>query len=155
MEVGTRLKLLTGLTLAAIVVSCGCSSSTEENRVRNSDDFGKKQPARQFVKVKITRYYKTPEGAPQQDSREITDPKEVNRLASFFPGLGEKRESDYGSGWLKSADIWFYRDAENSVRISVAPALDTWAEGNGEWPVHGPKKFQTYFRTLFAKNEKQ
>ena len=146
---------LVGMTLTAIVVFCGCSSSKKENEVQKAKDSGKRQSASQFVKAKITRYYKTPEGVPQQDSREITGSKEVNRLASYFPGLGKKRESNYGSGWQKSADIWFFRDDGSSIRLSVAPALDTWAEGNGEWPVRDAKKFQAYFRKLFEEHEKK
>jgi hypothetical protein len=87
MEKSTR--VVAGITLAAIVLCCGCSNSKDESEMRKSEDSGTRPAGPLFVKAKITRYYETPEGVPQQESTEITDPGEVRRLASFFPELSK------------------------------------------------------------------
>lgn len=151
-------KIVTGVALAAVVLCCGCSKSKNESDMRKTEKSERRPAGPLFVKAKIRRYYNAPEGAPQQESIEITDPAVVRHLASFFPELSKKakQEAVYGSGgWERMGDILFFRKSGEPLEVTISPALDTYkcTEGKGDYPVRKPREFQTYFHKLFAEQQ--
>jgi len=148
------------IVFTAILPVTGCSNSTPEGEMQKAENSGTTPPPH-FVKARITRYYKTPAGVQKTQSKEITDSKEVKRLASFFPEVSktEKGESESGyGGWKRAADIRFFPEKGDPVDVSVGdPALDTYTctGGKSDYSVRNPKEFQVYFRKLFAQKVNQ
>jgi hypothetical protein len=102
----------------------GCTASSENasNNIK-------------FVRAEVC-YYFTPSGRRIPDRKQpITDPATVQRLVSFFPGVGEGRESDTAGGWEASVRIRLLADDGKTVTISSD--FDDWSEGKGDWKVHG------------------
>ena len=67
----------------------------------------------------------------------ITDPTQLEELSAFFPQLG--RKSNTASVWESGPDIELTRRDGSVVKVSFAviDGLQTWTEGQGDWPVKG------------------
>ena len=78
------------------------------------------------------------QGPPRQ-MKQVTDPKEMQRLASFFPGFDRGRRSDRFGAWERAVDISFVRADGSVVEVTVSYELDTWTwgQGRGDLPVEG------------------
>ena len=64
----------------------------------------------------------------------VTDPAEVARLASFFPGVGRGNTSGIAGGWIAGYSIKLDRaDSGGTVNVTVNPDATTWSEGKGDW----------------------
>ena len=105
-----------------------------------------------FVKAKITIPYFPLEGIPPRTEKTITDLEEVNRLASFFTGLGEGRASYVAGGWEIHGKIDFFCSNREVVTVTFDD-FGYWSEsgGNGDWPL--PDDFKPYFLKLMKEPE--
>ena len=144
--------VLLGICGLCLLHACS-SQDTEVTAKKNQSDpsdtvksttKGRTMP--KFNKAKITRYFKTSEGVPQTNSTEITDPKQLRRLTSFFPGLGEGKESPTAATYKPYARIELSRSDGQKLTVIVDPEFTCWSEGQGDWDVAAPDDCRTYFR---------
>ena len=105
-----------------------------------------------YVKATIT-VLRTVPGYIQSDvkSVKISDPEEMVRLESYFPGLGEFRKSEARWKWIALVQIDFadQEGKENEVLL----AQKHWHEGHGDWELN--KGFQEYLAGLLKKEEQK
>ena len=103
-------------------------------------------------------------------TKRIEDPSEIRRLLSQFPGVGTgKKGPEPSAPWEEVLVIQFTRSDGTVLRVGCSAfvpmtgepkgnELYFWSEGQQDWLVDDPKKFQSYFRKLFeedSKSEKQ
>lgn len=124
----------------------------------------KTPPAKEspFVEARITQYFTLALRAEDQahlDSPKKTvvkSSKEVQRLAAFFPSMGEGKKTPDGrsGGWITFARIEFVLRTHGAVNsVSVDPDLEEWAEGEGDWPLSD--EFGPFLFRLLEKEEAQ
>ena len=84
---------------------------------------------------------------------EVTDASEVNRLASFFPGLGEDRKSGKAGNWMAQVRIEFLTKGGKSLIVLVDPDFECWNEGgHGDWNLSS--EFKPYLLKLLEGDRK-
>jgi hypothetical protein len=102
------------LMIAAILWLSGCGP-------------GNVQPA--FEKVEVERLL--PSGAKAKTT--VTDQATVAKLASFFPGVGQSKQSDIAAGWKAAYRLTFVPATGAPVTARVDSAGEAWTEGRGDW----------------------
>jgi hypothetical protein len=112
----------------------GCSDQSEETK---------------FVEAVIETYYDAQRQS-KEIKRTIQNPEEVRKLASFFPRMGEGKESDEAAAEEAFGTITFTRKSGEPIRVSVSHSLDAWSEGQGDWPLS--KDFEPYFLRLLQED---
>ena len=75
---------------------------------------------------------------PPRQMKQITDPNEIQRLISFFPGLGS-RTSHRVAGWVAGVVVSLVSAEGTVVEVTVSYEVDTWSwgQGRGDLPVEG------------------
>lgn len=114
--------------------------------------FGCSKPvAREWKRATITlhRDLKTDRSLRHNIAVEVSDPQEVERLSSFFSGLGHSRRSKRAAKWGPALSITFCEN-EASVTVTVDGDLIWWSEGKGDWPLR--PEFKEYFMELLRKH---
>jgi hypothetical protein len=92
-----------------------------------------------------------PNAQPVNLKRTIDDPSEIDRLASYFPGMDSDRRSRIYGRWIPWLTVEFVR-ADGSV-ISVRSDYRDWTEGEGrgDFPVRGD--LGGYVREVLGKSQ--
>jgi hypothetical protein len=72
-------------------------------------------------------------GMVRMERKTITAREELDRLASFFPGVGEGKHSGIAGGWKAGYWVKFERADGKSVQLTVNHQGTTWSEGQGDW----------------------
>ena len=145
---------VSGWGLVLVFICAGCSSEIDDNTTmtdeRPAANPETEESAAAFSKVVIHAYYDS-RGA--DDRREITisNPKEIARLASFFPGLGEGRESPEAAASEAYGKLRFVKNTGAEQRVSASFEFDTWSEGEGDWLLS--EKFGPFFLGLLERAE--
>lgn len=125
--------------------------------LKETDAVPPAEAGAQFLEATIERFYTL---EPDKDDRRhlenstvtaVDDPEAVAKLAAFFMGMGEGKESDVAAGWEEFAKITFVRPNGDEVPVSVSFYLEEWSEGEGDWPLS--RKFEPYFLDLLRKAE--
>lgn len=80
-------------------------------------------------------------------SFKINDASEIQRLASFFPGVGMGKRSDCSKQLEPYYELRFHRRGEKAMTVYVKD--DCWSEGAGDWPLN--KKFFSVIEHLIVK----
>lgn len=86
----------------------------------------------------------SPNGTMVNMQRKITDPKEIQELADFFPHLGEGKESSRTGTWQSFAKVRF-TGGDGKV-VTVQTNYKWWTEGKGDWEMD--KRFSQYITSL-------
>ena len=86
----------------------------------------------------------SPSGKMVNVQKKVTDTKEVQRLVSFFPHLGEGKRSSRTGAWQSCASVKF-TGCDGRV-VTVQTNYSWWSEGPGDWPMD--EGFSTYIRSL-------
>ena len=76
----------------------------------------------------------------------ITDTNTIERVLSFFPGVGQGKASPDAGGWESEVEVVLTRLDGRSVVIRSD--FESWSEGPGDWPVKGNLK--SYVEHLLA-----
>jgi hypothetical protein len=76
----------------------------------------------------------------------VTAPKELQKLASFFPNLGQKRKSWLTGGWQAERQIDFVGSDGRTVTVWISWNDEYWSEGPGDWPLD--PEFRKYIASL-------
>ena len=96
-------------------------------------------------------------------TKRIDDQREIQRLLSFFPGVGGGRKSASAAPWEPAVELLFTSAEGTVLRVTTdcdfwnerrgdGSELYLWSEGHGDWEVEpGLKK---YIRNLFQENQK-
>jgi len=79
----------------------------------------------------------------------LTDKNEVDKLASFFPHVGQGRKSSIAAAWLASVSIQF--TSSDGKTAHVNSNYEFWSEGDGDWPAD--PEFAKYMETLLEKTK--
>jgi hypothetical protein len=74
-----------------------------------------------------------PTGRLVKVKKTLTDAKEVDRLASFFPHFGEGRKSSTAGLWQGFASVKF--TGSDGRVVTVHTNYEWWTEGSGDWPM--------------------
>jgi hypothetical protein len=82
------------------------------------------------------------DGKAKMEVSTITDREEVAKLAAFFPGMGQGKESSIAGGWKAGYTVRFERDKGDPLTIRTDDQCLMWSEGQGDWkPKAGLKAF--------------
>jgi len=79
----------------------------------------------------------------------LTDKNEVDKLASFFPHVGEGRKSSMAAGWIAAVTIQFTSSDGRTATVHSDPNGELWSEGRGDWPMD--PEFKKHIKTLLEK----
>jgi hypothetical protein len=95
-------------------------------------------------------------GTSTEQKIQVTDEDEVNRLASFFPGLGRRKWSRSAAKWLSFDEIQFEMTDGRTVAVQVYDYERTWrwssgSEYGGDFALRDG--FGEYFRQLLEKKK--
>jgi hypothetical protein len=92
-----------------------------------------------------------PSGMAKMERRTITDRDTVAKLASFFPRVGQGKESGIAGGWTAGYWVKFDRaDGGGTVNVTVNHKATTWSEGKGDWDAQ--PGLQEFLDKLFAES---
>jgi hypothetical protein len=81
-------------------------------------------------------------GMAKLERKTFSDPDTVRELASFFPGVGQGKESRIAGGWKAGYWVKFDRADGSTVNVTVNPKATTWSETRGDWDAEpGLKEF--------------
>lgn len=105
------------LAMTVILPLFGCSGRSEEKPM--------------FDKIEIERLL--PLKAKATTVR--TDRKTADKLVSFFPGMGQGKNSDIAAGWKAAYRLTFVPDKGDPIKITVDSKGELWSEGRGDWRV--------------------
>jgi hypothetical protein len=72
-------------------------------------------------------------GLARMERKTVTDRDAVAKLASFFSGVGEGKQSSIAGGWKGGYWVKFERADGKSVNVTVNDRGSTWSEGHGDW----------------------
>ena len=121
-SVGCEVVIHTGVALALAIALVGCKAQT-------------------FAQARVVR-----EHPPPRQMKAITDPNQIKRLVSFFPGLGRRR-SHSGAGWEAEVIVTLTSVDGSVVVVKITDNLDTWSRGRGDFSVKGD--LAGFLRELF------
>lgn len=103
------------LAMMAAFPLLGCGGRDEEKPV--------------FEKVEIERLLPLKAKA----TTERTDRETAGKLASFFPGMGQGKNSDIAAGWKAAYRLTFVPAKGDPIKITVDSKGELWSEGRGDW----------------------
>lgn len=129
-------------SVLSLLFLAACSNSSVQN---NTDSGNELKYIRADVKLILDE-----EGRVVNQTMRIEDPKEIERLISFFPNLGKGKHSQKAAGWITLVDINLYKDDETVV--NVKSNYKYWTEGSGDWAVKGD--FEKYIQNIFESSNK-
>jgi hypothetical protein len=92
------------------------------------EPFARGEPLKP-TKASIIRYTRSGE----KSVTEVNAPPALSRLAAYFPGAGQGRQSPVAAGWESALKIEFARPGRDPVTISCNDRLSSWSDGNGTW----------------------
>ena len=72
-------------------------------------------------------------GLVRMERRTVTDREAIATLASFFPGIGQGKESPAAGAWRAGYWVKFERADGRSVTVTVDGDAREWSEGHGDW----------------------
>lgn len=98
-------------------------------------------PQKEFVKAELKVFF-----TDQGKRVIITDSHTVERLLSFFPGVGQGKASPDAGGWESEVEVVLTR--LDGRAVVVRSDFESWSEGHGDWPVNGHLK--SYVQDLLA-----
>jgi len=129
-------KLLLAIAMAVPLMGCG---GRDEDRTQV------------FNRVEIKRIL------PPMESRSETmraDGETAAKLAAFFPGMAQGKNSNIAGGWRAGYVLTFSPAKGEQIKITVDSDGKTWSEGQGDWRAKSGLK--EYLDGLFEKgNEKE
>jgi hypothetical protein len=74
-----------------------------------------------------------PSGMVRMERKTISTREEVAKLVSFFPGMGQGKESGIAGGWRPGYWVKLTRSDGGSVNVTVNDDASVWSEGHGDW----------------------
>lgn len=64
--------------------------------------------------------------------RFVLEGDEAERLAAYFPTVGEQRGSGKPTAWKHAAEVWLVRNDGTDAWVRVGFGYGTWNEGTGD-----------------------
>jgi hypothetical protein len=80
----------------------------------------------------------------------VTDPKQTQEIAQFFPGVGTGWRSDRAAGWVRYLEFVFTK--KDGGKVKVLCDFTSWSEGRGDRPL--APGFEKYLWKLFKDEAK-
>src|SRR5260370_792650 len=89
------------------------------------------------------------DGKAKMEVRTITGRAEIEKLASFFPEMGQGKESSIAGAWKAAYTVRFERDKGEPLTIRTDYKCQQWSEGRGDWEAQSGLK--DFMDDLFKK----
>jgi RNA polymerase sigma factor (sigma-70 family) len=143
----TKFKIATCLLVVVGVVAAGAgalalqttgesdrSAPRSEGELPGKEADKKDSPKTEFVKAEV-KVLMGQNGHLRETPLQFTlaDPKQIARLAEFFPEMGKGKVSNEAAGWKAGIQIQFHRAKGDPLKVNVHWEGEVWSEGRGDW----------------------
>ena len=149
-----------GVTTLCGVLATGCGRDRigpPDSRGNKNSSHGQFEPpgterkAMEYTRANVRIVY-DPDTARYADRAVvIEDEAELQRLLSFFPGIGQARKSDLAHGSDDAVVVSFTKS--DGTTLKVSSDFDFWNEGCGDWEVSDPNAFRNYIGGLLKEDK--